>query len=48
MNGRQQESWMSVRPQGPEPDEAGWPPTVDTTVAHSARRYDYWLGGYFL
>ena len=21
------------------------PPRVDTTVAHSARRYDYWLGG---
>jgi hypothetical protein len=21
------------------------PPTIDTTVAHPARRYDYWLGG---
>jgi hypothetical protein len=45
MNGQQQESWMSVRPQGLEPDDTEWPPTVDTTVAHSARRYDYWLGG---
>jgi hypothetical protein len=26
--------------------EPGWAPTViDTTVAHSARMYDYWLGG---
>src|ERR1700752_805411 len=45
MNGQEQEPWMSVRPQGLEPDDTEWPPTVDTTVAHSARRYDYWLGG---
>jgi len=45
MNGQQQESWMSARPQGLEPDDTEWPPTVDTTVAHAARRYDYWLGG---
>ena len=26
-----------------------WEPTeIDTTVAHSARVYDYWLGGYSL
>jgi hypothetical protein len=24
---------------------AGPPPKIDTTVPHSARRYDYWLGG---
>jgi hypothetical protein len=32
----------------PEPDSEGAedaPPAIDTTVAHSARRYDYWLGG---
>jgi hypothetical protein len=23
----------------------GEPPVIDTTVAHTARRYDYWLGG---
>ena len=45
MNGRQQETRLSAHPQGPEPDDAESPPTVDTTVAHSARRYDYWLGG---
>jgi hypothetical protein len=28
-------------PDGTEPT----PPLIDTTVAHSARRYDYWLGG---
>jgi S-adenosyl methyltransferase len=41
----QQEARMSGWPQrsGPDGDES--PPTVDTTVAHSARRYDYWLGG---
>src|SRR5882757_2720926 len=40
------ESWMSSRPQGSVADGAQrtWPP-VDTTVAHSARRYNYWLGG---
>jgi len=45
MDGRQQESWMSARRQGLEPDDTEWPPMVDTTVAHPARRYDYWLGG---
>jgi hypothetical protein len=25
--------------------EAGGPPRIDTTVAHSARVHDYWLGG---
>jgi len=40
------ESWMSSSPHGSVADGAQrtWPP-VDTTVAHSARRYDYWLGG---
>ena len=29
-----------------EPDQrAPLPPTIDTSVAHPARRYDYWLGG---
>jgi hypothetical protein len=23
-------------------------PTFDTSVAHQARMYDYWLGGHFL
>ncbi|MGH3246950.1 MAG: SAM-dependent methyltransferase [Trebonia sp.] len=45
MSGQQRESPMSARPPGPEPDDTEWPPEVDTTVAHSARRYDYWLGG---
>ena len=26
-------------------DEVWVPPEIDTTVAHPARRYDYWLGG---
>jgi S-adenosyl methyltransferase len=40
------ESWMSVLPRGPEADGTEWSsPPIDTTVAHSARRYDYWLGG---
>jgi hypothetical protein len=27
-------------------DDASWvPPGIDTSVAHPARRYDYWLGG---
>jgi hypothetical protein len=40
------ESWMSVRPRGSEADGTEWAsPSIDTTVAHSARRYDYWLGG---
>ena len=45
MNAQQPESWISAQPQGLEPDDSEFPPTVDTTVAHSARRYDYWLGG---
>ena len=46
MSSQHGESWMSSRPQGSAADGAKrtWPP-VDTTVAHSARRYDYWLGG---
>ena len=44
MKGQRRESWMSARPQGLGPD-GEWPPEVDTTVAHPARRYDYWLGG---
>jgi hypothetical protein len=34
------ESFRSVIPERAEP-----PPTLDTSVAHSARVYDYWLGG---
>jgi hypothetical protein len=31
------------------PDEPDWvPPEFNTGVAHSARVYDYWLGGCFL
>jgi hypothetical protein len=37
---------MSVLPRGSEADGTEWAsPPIDTTVAHSARRYDYWLGG---
>jgi hypothetical protein len=40
------ESWMSARPQGSKADGSGrTSPPIDTSVAHSARRYDYWLGG---
>jgi hypothetical protein len=40
------ESWMSARPRGSKADGSGrTSPPIDTTVAHSARRYDYWLGG---
>jgi hypothetical protein len=28
-----------------EPDDGGEPPKIDTSVAHIARIYDYWLGG---
>src|ERR1700749_436488 len=35
---------MDVRSSGADGGERGSPP-IDTTVAHSARRYDYWLGG---
>jgi len=31
--------------QGPLADEGGPPPEIDTSVAHIARVYDYWLGG---
>jgi hypothetical protein len=27
--------------------EGGTKPDIDVTVAHPARVYDYWLGGYF-
>jgi hypothetical protein len=30
---------------GDIPGRAGKPPAFDTTVAHPARVYDYWLGG---
>lgn len=34
--------------EGNHPGSAAGPPTeIDTTVAHPARVYDYWLGGYF-
>jgi S-adenosyl methyltransferase len=29
------------------PDDGHEPPTIDTSVAHVARVYDYWLGGCF-
>jgi hypothetical protein len=46
MSSQHGESWMSARPQGSKTDGAGQTmPAIDTTVAHSARRYDYWLGG---
>ena len=46
MSSQHGKSWMSVGPQGPEADGTEWTlPSIDTTVAHSARRYDYWLGG---
>ncbi len=28
-----------------EPEDDWEPPAIDTTVAHSARMYDHWLGG---
>ena len=46
MSNQDEESWMSVLPRGSEADVTEWTsPPIDTTVAHSARRYDYWLGG---
>lgn len=41
--GEQREDWSLIG----EPEDAGtWlPPEIDTSVPHSARRYDYWLGG---
>jgi hypothetical protein len=38
----------AVSGQEPEPSLTGtnpWSPRIDTSVAHPARRYDYWLGG---
>ncbi|GAA3763866.1 SAM-dependent methyltransferase [Salinactinospora qingdaonensis] len=32
--------WMK-----PTPESAAFPPEIDMTVAHSARMYDWWLGG---
>ena len=46
MSSQHGESWMSVLPRGSTADGTEWTsPPIDTTVAHSARRYDYWLGG---
>ena len=46
MSSQHGESWMNVLPRGAEAGGAEWSlPPIDTTVAHSARRYDYWLGG---
>ena len=46
MSDQQRESWMSLRDAGSQPDEAEQTlARIDTTVAHPARRYDYWLGG---
>jgi hypothetical protein len=37
---------MSAQPRGSKADGSGrTSPPIDTSVAHSARRYDYWLGG---
>jgi hypothetical protein len=35
------------RPTDAETSEEKVPPGVDTEVAHIARVYDYWRGGYF-
>jgi hypothetical protein len=35
--------WLSNAPGGDRE-----PPEFDTSVAHIARVYNYWLGGYFL
>jgi hypothetical protein len=46
VSSQRRESQMGVRPRDWEEDDPeGAAATVDTTVAHSARRYDYWLGG---
>ena len=34
-----------LTPGGPDPDPARPPAGIDTSVAHPARVYDYWLGG---
>ena len=46
MSSQDEKSWMSAPPLGAKADGAEWALSqIDTTVAHSARRYDYWLGG---
>jgi hypothetical protein len=46
VSGQHGESWMSALPRGSKADGSGRTSSpIDTTVAHSARRYDYWLGG---
>ena len=46
MRSQHGESWMSPLPRDPEAKDAEPEvPDIDTSVAHSARRYDYWLGG---
>jgi hypothetical protein len=46
VSSQDEKSWMSAPPPGAEADGAEWAlPQIDTTVPHSARRYDYWLGG---
>ena len=46
MSSQHGESWMSPPPRGSKADGSGRvSPPIDTSVAHSARRYDYWLGG---
>lgn len=46
MSSQHGESWMDVRtPESKADSSECAPPPIDTTMAHSARRYDYWLGG---
>ena len=45
MSSQHEESWMSVPPGSKADGTERTSPPIDTTVAHSARRYDYWLGG---
>src|SRR5580704_3325728 len=46
VSSQDEKSWMSAPPPGAKADGAEWALSqIDTTVAHSARRYDYWLGG---
>ncbi|HUN32963.1 MAG TPA: SAM-dependent methyltransferase [Trebonia sp.] len=46
MADEERESWMSLRSTDEQPDGTEQSlARVDTTVAHPARRYDYWLGG---
>jgi hypothetical protein len=44
VSSQQGDSWLKDRPLDPDGLPPA-PPPIDTTVAHSARRYDYWLGG---